>query len=78
METEMVLTNPRREMEDNGGTAFPVPESYGTRLGMSLRDWFAGQALVGLCAYDETPEGLARASYQVADAMLKARDTTNE
>lgn len=44
----------------NGGPAFPFPyeeaaSEYGpggwtAHTGMSLRDWFAGQALVGLCA----------------------------
>ncbi len=44
--------------------------------GMSIRDWFAGQALVGLsvrregkCDADD-----AENAYRLADAMLKARD----
>ena len=56
--------------------------------GMSLRDWFAGMALQGLLARDipednqtrpeyemDKPEDLkrlSRASYECADAMLKA------
>jgi hypothetical protein len=49
--------------------------------GMSLRDYFAAKALQGFIAY-ATAKGiyvppddeLANASYQLADAMLKARE----
>lgn len=43
--------------------------------GMSLRDWFAGQALAGLCAYNESaePKVYAITAYCLADAMLEAR-----
>jgi hypothetical protein len=45
--------------------------------GMSLRDWFAGQALVGLAACpttkDDTANWFASASYAIADAMLAER-----
>ena len=45
--------------------------------GMTLRDWFAGQALCGLMS-DPTierlqPEGYAKASYDYADAMIEVR-----
>jgi hypothetical protein len=69
------------EVKD-GGPAFPsVGEGFNNPLysapGMSLRDWFAGQALAGLMA-DENTEGFdweffARQSYAAADAMLSAR-----
>jgi hypothetical protein len=44
--------------------------------GMTLRDWFAGQALTGLIA--QTPHrcfaaGFAHDAYCIADAMLAAR-----
>ena len=43
-----------------------------------LRDYFAGQALAGLCA-DPNQSGsfndMARSSYEFADAMMKARAT---
>jgi len=67
----------------DGGPAFPVPDThhpdgqiqYGTN-GMSLRDWFAGQALAGLVSehgrYDST--GAALDAYSIADAMLRARE----
>lgn len=74
------------ELQKNGGPAFPRSENgYGSQIGMSLRDWFAGHALVGCLAYSDpsvngtwqsnsNPDGLAKFTYQVADAMLKARD----
>jgi hypothetical protein len=50
--------------------------------GMSLRDWFAGQALSGQLAnryQDQCSEGQhARRAYDIADAMLAARDTPND
>jgi hypothetical protein len=43
---------------------------------MSLRDWFAGQALMGLIAHGTrwTREGMAIDAYEYADAMLKKRE----
>ena len=46
--------------------------------GMTLRDYFAGQALSGLCAstlHDDAPtvKTLADWAYQQADAMIAAR-----
>lgn len=58
-------------MED-GGPAFPI--SYEQHwAGMSLRDWFAGQALVGLIALDMSIEQTAKCAYQAADEMIKRR-----
>ncbi len=50
------------------------------RCGMSLRDWFAGQALAefaSLIAVDrpDTMNVVARLSYNMADAMLAARQS---
>lgn len=49
--------------------------------GMSLRDYFAGQALAGLFANDRLkPEAsgafasFSEYAYQIADAMMKERD----
>jgi hypothetical protein len=43
---------------------------------ISLRDWFAGQALAGLCSDDEVNvlscEQVANDCYELADAMLRA------
>jgi hypothetical protein len=56
--------------------------------GMTLRDYFAAKALQGLLpardpqgrsAYTEmSAEECARSAYQMADAMLKAREVGNE
>jgi hypothetical protein len=52
--------------------------------GMSLRDWFAGQAMIGFISNSDIPdllrggfkpEGAADACYMIADAMLKARQS---
>ncbi len=41
---------------------------------MTLRDYFAAQALQGLCARGGiNPKQMAQAAYIVADAMLEAR-----
>ena len=70
----------------NGGRAFPsaIPAKGRTvhAPGMSLRDWFAGQALAGMCAnsewvndfnYSNSIECTAERAYSMADAMLAAR-----
>jgi hypothetical protein len=68
---------------NDGGPAFPrhalkitfpdgsvVPHDPG----MTLRDWFAGQALAGLLANPDTwTEAGGVAAYRYADAMLRAR-----
>lgn len=78
---------------DNGGPAFPVPITsdqpgqvvsaceLGTG-GMTLRDWFAGQALASLARNWGSSGGYSRDSdvakdcYALADAMLAARKGT--
>lgn len=68
---------------ENGGPAFPVPEHQDHRgwqmeqtYGMTLRDWFAGQALVGLSVRREGKCNADDAfnAYLLADAMLAARE----
>lgn len=48
--------------------------------GMTLRDWFAGQALVGLMMHGPwgDPDSHAAYAYNAADAMLAARNPTRE
>lgn len=62
---------------NDGGPAFPVPYNH-EAAGMSLRDWFAGQALAGLLAARRSEgtngEWRAQMAYQQADAMLAARE----
>jgi hypothetical protein len=69
-------------MSDNGGPAFPINSPSGTpeympqRDGMSLRDWFAGQALhvrFGERGSSISFEEMANHCYLMADAMLAAR-----
>jgi hypothetical protein len=63
----------------NGGPAFPQtclddPCHPASAPGMSLRDWFAGQALAALIShncYDYKEAALH--AYKQADAMLEAR-----
>ena len=67
---------------NDGGPAFPNPSGDDRdNNGMTLRDWFAGQALVGWIASTRDPEASewdgtwwARKAYETADAMLKARE----
>ena len=70
---------------NDGGPAFPqhgwttnpeVLERMKNQVGMTLRDWFAGQALNGYISagYDcGNPESVAKDCFDFADAMLKAR-----
>lgn len=66
----------------DGGSAFPVPD-YPRGSGMSLRDWFASQALNGLLSNSTLKqtdfsmsgqEAVAKGAYMIADAMLKERE----
>jgi len=67
----------------NGGPAFPCAQEHQQGMngiggaGMTLRDWFAGQALAGYFAAPNTPhrgaDDCAAYMYQVADAMIAER-----
>jgi hypothetical protein len=60
---------------NDGGSAFPAmaPGGYCTP-GMSLRDWFAGQALQGLLAARNDCHNSAHDAYLLADMMLELRE----
>ena len=74
----------------DGGPAFPavIPIEHSdmqgkdypnySESGMTLRDWFAGQALADNCGYpttkDTNPTNLVREAYAIADAMLAERE----
>ena len=76
---------------NNGGPAYPMPIAanvhgfattgeYSGDTGMTLRDWFAGQALIGVTTaltqgirHCDIPKA-ATDCFAIADAMLKARD----
>jgi hypothetical protein len=56
----------------------PTGSFYHAYDGMTLRDYFAGQALAGFCAnkdaaHNTSPFTLARGAYSIADAMLDER-----
>lgn len=56
---------------DDGGPAFPTLCGTMQRGGMSLRQWFAGQALAGILAnVDWDHDQASRIAYKHADAML--------
>lgn len=73
---------------NDGGPAFPMPVGQAqdgahswnsSNEGMTLRDYFAAVAMQGVsdevCRMSPTAmEGFACACYQMADAMLAARD----
>lgn len=69
---------------NDGGPAFPRAGTGTTysQEGMSLRDWFAGQALAWcLSEFAGNAEDMkqpAEAAYQIADAMLRARERGRE
>ena len=53
---------------------FPRDEADEDTHGMELRDWFAGQALIGLLvANTEHPQEIQNTAYEIADRMLDAR-----
>lgn len=53
--------------------AFPNPHLT-NETGMTLRDYFAAKAMEGICARVQwSSRGIAETAYDIADAMLKAR-----
>ena len=66
---------------NTGGPAFPAPAGvqHITEQGMTLRDWFAGMAMQGICASgpDISNPVIAAEAYALADAMLKQREAGN-
>jgi hypothetical protein len=70
-------------MKDDGGLAFPRPASKATKElqdGMTLLDWFAGQAMNGAVFNPEIVKGgfsngeVALWAYRMAHAMIKTRE----
>lgn len=80
-------------IEKDGGQAFPQPVTVGSNddmypayPGMTLRDYFAGQALAGMLdfthsgSYEASPDVAhiaAKTAYQFANAMLLARQSNS-
>lgn len=63
-------------MKDDG-PAFPLDRDV-VNVGMTLRDYFAAKAMQGMYAAHKFPSGIiidtAKEAYEMADAMLKARE----
>ena len=74
------------EKQNDGGPAFPrqshterwneEKQEFEQDAGISLRDWFAGQALAGIMTDPGAPRVhiTAKIAYECADAMLNARE----
>ena len=73
-------------VKDDGGPAFPVEQH--DKDGMTLRDYFAAKAMQAYITIGHTALGkqyshnpgavnqiIAMASYETADAMMKARES---
>lgn len=62
----------------NNPQAFPHGVLAPSNSGMTLRDYFAGQALAGKCGYASqdaiTTNHLVTEAFKIADAMLAERE----
>ena len=77
---------------NTGGPAFPVPglsnlpndQCLWPEIGMTLRDYFAAKAMQGIVSTvifekrssEVSPDSVADAAFNIADAMLKAREVS--
>jgi hypothetical protein len=84
------MTETTDKRPDRSPCAFPFTESTDgpwTHHGMTLRDYFAGQVMIGIMSNPDLPFGGKKGgdltelfeftsllSYQAADAMLKVRE----
>lgn len=71
------------EKKKGGGPAFPVAASMIHHNGMTLREYFAAAATIGMLAANKedhyaAPEAstLAKCAFSYADALLKERDNS--
>ena len=91
MTYEAVNDEHYREGKMKNEPAFPVANSYKPhnqcedetkQTGITTRDYFAAKAMQGMCAYHGTygmnngRGDVAKRAYEIADAMLEARDKT--
>lgn len=81
-----IIAEERERRERDGGAAFPVSLEV-VESGMTLRDWFAGQAMIsalsaprltGTPSAEEGAANVAKVSYFIADAMLAERARCHE
>lgn len=80
------------ERDAEGGSAFPFANDEDKQYhwihhGMSMRDWFAGQALAGMCSRVDpislredhsVPDDIAKLAWAIADAMLSEANDPNK
>lgn len=65
------------ESEDSGTYGHQTGPTTWQFSGMNLRDYFAAKALANpYTTHDSAPDKVAEWAYQVADAMLAARQAT--
>lgn len=68
-------------VNQTGESAFPQWKSLGNAAisegGLTMRDYFAAKAMNGMLCNPEFPQemDIASAAYEVADAMMKARES---
>lgn len=71
---EMIMSNKEYEQ------AFPTrDDNYDSKYsgpGMTLRDYFAAKALQAIADPCHSPELFANRAYEIADAMLRAREAS--
>jgi hypothetical protein len=71
--TEKEQWDAAQEVKATGGPAFPIRATENiVYTGMTLRDYFAANALQVTCE-DYMPTEAAKLAYDYADAMLKER-----
>lgn len=69
---------------NDGGPAFAAANDHGYQVGMTLRDWFAGQAIARLSIEQYAPlssardfNSIAALCYRIADQMIIEREKQN-
>ena len=67
IEAPFYVTHEDGSVRNEGTAPYDAP-------GMSLRDWFAGQALAGLVSSQNTNIEAADAAYACAEAMIYERE----
>lgn len=68
----MIKAFPHIEIKQRGNPAYVAPTRVYHR-GMDLRDYFAGQALIGCVNNAGSSESIAENCYRIADAMIEER-----
>lgn len=67
--------------KNDGGYGFPMEATDATawrdcNQGMTLRDYFAAKAMQAIADPCHSPELFANRAYEIADAMLRAREAS--